>query len=194
MLRLACLVTLLVTTDALAQTAACGAPTAVNAAMARRQFESLASRSARTRGRALSDLGPARTLRVGGPVEIRYDAAQQRLWFGTEGTASPADVAVPARLRAAGAPGVPEPAESHFGVPLPGDSLALGPVPSIRLGRLRARMLDLERNATACVFHVYSVQGDARPMVRLDRLELAVAGYGDPVVWSWTFPAARSDG
>ncbi len=190
MLRLVCLLSLLVATDALAQAPLCGAPDAVDARAAARQFRALASTSAGTRQRALDALGPARTLRVGGQVQARYEAEHERLFFGPGNTASPATVAIPARLRDRRVAGAPEPAESLFGVPLPGDSLLIGRAPSIKVGRLRVRLMDLDRTGTACVFHVYAIEGDARPTVRMDRLELAVAGYGDPIVWSWTFPVA----
>lgn len=191
----------------------CGAPNAYDAWSAgqrlrrlteapalpdRGPYESTAEWAARTetlradaRQRAADGLGAGRTLRVGGRVELHYDADAERLWFGRDDAFPPTVVTFPDGLDVSDVANgqlyaAPEPVASLYGASVLGSGLELGwGPPSMHLSRTRARMLDPLTHA-ACVFFVFKIFGDDWPVLGVDRIELVSDTPVTPTVWSWT--------
>ncbi len=196
---------------AAAQPAACGAPSVYtvegasrrlallalsDAEQVRDPYESTAEWEARRdRNRierqrtALAAFG-SRTLRVGGPVSVRYDADAERLVLG-ETTPNVARPYIPTalartKLYQGETVAVVRASSGLWGDDQTEPTLSLSAqYPSVGLSRTAARTLDAASNPT-CLFAVFRVFGYEKPVIGYDRIEIVSVVHGQPYVWSWT--------
>lgn len=223
-MRLLALLTLFVclAKSAPAQTAPanCGAPDVVSAASASLRFASLVvpittpvrdtyestaewrARADRSRAdaqrAAMTAFGDRRTLRVGGPAAVRYDADAERLILGE----TPPEIAFPdipysiakTKVYRSEVRSVARSLPNLWGGSQTGRPLSLdSPYPYVGLSRAQARTLDVANNAT-CFFVVYRVFGANVPVIGFDRVEIVSVVRGQPYVWSWSLGDDGTEG